>query len=198
MTGSFSSIEDINAALLSHNPFAQPPFVKASHVWGKGFSDVKSLNAHASDAVFKALDEIQAGHYSTTSILITAQDGTGKTHIISRIRHRLQDQGGALFILVNYFNDLNQIKHGFQQLVADSLSNIGSQGVKQWQEIATAMANEAFKAHKPTSQSWEPKNLVKKFEDSDEQQIITWITQLTKLFCKIKKVQDPDIVRAIF
>lgn len=199
MTNSFSScLEDINAALLSHNPFAQPPFVNANNIWGKGFPDVENLNAHASDAVFKALEDIRAGLCSTASILITAQDGTGKTHIISRIRHRLQAQGGALFILANKFDNLNHPKQGFQQLIAESLSHIGSQGVKQWQEIATAMANHVLKTSNPNAQLWEAKNLVKKIEGTDGQKLSDLITRLTKSFCKIKTVQDRDIVRAIF
>lgn len=193
-----SHVDEINAALLSHNPFSQPPTVLAQGVWGKGFPDVETLNAHASNAVFKALEEIRVGLYPTTSILITAPPGTGKTHIISRIRHRLQDQGGALFILANKFDNINQVKQGFQQIVADSLSNIGSQETKQWQELATSMANDVFKNAKLDAQIWEPKNLVKKIESSDEQQISSWVNKLTKSFCKIKTVQDHDVVRAIF
>lgn len=193
-----SPIEEVNAALLSHNPFSQPPFVNANNIWGKGFPDVESLNAHASDAVFRALEEIREGRYQTASILVTAQNGTGKTHIISRIRHRLQSQGGALFIFANKFNDINQVKQGFQQLLADSLSNIGSQGVKQWQELATSMVNDVLKASNPSFQHWEAKNLVKKLENSDGQKISAWIAKLTKSFCRIKTVQDPDIVKAVF
>lgn len=194
-----SAINEINKMLLEHNPFSQPPFVTANNVWGKGFPDVERLNSHASDAVFKALEEIQSGKLSAASILITAQDGTGKSHIISRIRHRLQDIGGTLFILANKFSDLNQVKPGFQQLLAESLSNIGSQGVKQWQELATAMANDVIKSKKPQAASIEAKNLVKRFEDFDsEGKTQNWVQELTKGFCKLKTVQDPDIIRAIF
>jgi hypothetical protein len=195
-----SPIEEVNAALLSHNPFSQPPFVNTNNIWGKGFPDVESLNTHASDAVFRALAEIREGRYQTASILITAQNGTGKTHIISRIRHRLQTQGGALFILANKFDNLNQPKQGFQKLIAESFSNIGSQGVKQWQELATAMANDilVLKAANLNAQLWEPKNLVKKIESSSEQQVTNWIGELTKSFCKNKSAQDPDVIRAIF
>lgn len=195
---SSSDISKANEALLECNPFSQPPFVNANNVWGKGFPDVEILNAHASDAVFKALNEVRSGLYPTASILITAQNGTGKTHIISRIRHRLQDQGGTLFIFANKFNDINEVKEGFQQLLADSLSNIGSQGVKQWQELATAMANQVFKAVNPNAGYWEAKNLVKKMESSDEDQIAKWVKKLTKGFRSIHSVKDPDIVHAIF
>ena len=99
---SFSSIEDLNVALLNQNPFAKPPFLNAGDVWGQEFFHVETINAHASDAVFhQALAQIRAGHYKTTSIAITAQDGTGKTHIISRIRHRLQKHGEGLFVYAN-------------------------------------------------------------------------------------------------
>jgi hypothetical protein len=196
---SASHLDEINAMLLEHNPFSQPPFVTANNVWGKGFPDVEGLNAHASDAVFKALEEIRTDKLSTASLLITAQDGTGKSHVISRIRHRLQDVGGALFILANKFSDLNQVKPGFQQLLAESLFNIGSQGVTQWQELATAMANDVLKASKAQITQIEAKNLVKRFEDTnDEAKIQKLIQGLTKGFCKLKNVQDPDIVRAIF
>jgi hypothetical protein len=194
-----SSLAEVNAILQEHNPFAQPPFVNANNVWGKGFPDVEFLNAHASNAVFAALEDIRAGKYLATSLLITAQDGTGKTHIISRIRHRLQAQGGALFVFANKFNDLNQVKAGFQQILADSLSNIGSQGVKQWQELAAAMANDALQVVNASVQPLAAKDLVKKLENADdEEQVKKWINQLTKAFCRVKPVKDPDIVRAIF
>jgi AAA ATPase domain len=193
-----SPLDTINSVLQEHNPFSQPPYVNANNVWNKGFPDVEFLNAHASDAVFRALEEIRTGKYSTTSLLITAQDGTGKTHIISRIRHRLQIQGGALFIFANKFNDLNQIKSGFQQILADSLSNIGSQGVTQWQELAAAMANDALQFANTKAQPIAAKDLVKKIESTeDEEQVKKWIGQLTKAFCKAKSAKHPDIVQAI-
>ncbi|NJL39683.1 MAG: ATP-binding protein [Leptolyngbyaceae cyanobacterium RM2_2_4] len=195
---SFSPIDQINAVLRNQNPFAQAPILRANHVWGKGFPDVESLNAHASDAVFRALDEIRAGLYPATSILITAQDGTGKTHIISRIRRYLQKQGGALFVYANKFDDLNRVKQGFQQILADSLSNIGRQEITQWQELATEMANDAIKTANLQAQFLPVEHLVKKFEDADEEQARKWIGQLTKAFRKAKDVKDPDIVRAIF
>ncbi|MDX2244984.1 MAG: hypothetical protein NW224_30275 [Leptolyngbyaceae cyanobacterium bins.302] len=192
-----SPLEEIHVALKEHNPFAQAPILKASHVWGKSFPDVESLNAHASDVVFRALGEIRAGHYSTTSILITAQDGTGKTHIISRIRHRLQAQGGALFVYATQIDDLNRAKQSFQALLADSLSHTGSQGMTQWQELATMMANDAIKASNLQAQLLPAEKLIKKFEDAEEEQVKKWVNQLTKAFRKAKSVKNPDVVRAI-
>jgi AAA ATPase domain len=203
MTNSVTdSLQSINDALLSHNPFAEPPFLKAQHVWGAGFPDVKALNAHASDAVFQALTQIRQEQYSATSILITAQNGTGKTHIISRIRHQLQSQGGALFVYAASFHNLNKVKQSFQQLLADSLNNVGACGVTQWQELATAMANQAFKKSKPNAKDIDPQELISKFKKiankEGEGKVSQLVDQLAKAFCKSRSVKDPDIVRAVF
>lgn len=191
-----SSIEDLNAAIESQNPFAKPPFLNAKDIWGREFLDVETINAHASDAVFKALQQIRAGLYSTTSIAIMAQDGTGKTHIISRIRHRLQSHGGALFIYANQYGNLQQIKPGFQASLADSLRNSGSQEVPQWQELATAMANDALKS--ANKNTFSPRGIVEKFKKGKAGQVKKIVDDFTKVFCKIKAVNNPDVVRAIF
>ena len=192
-----SSLEEIHAALLDLNPFAKHPYLNAGDVWGKEFFDIESINAHASDAVFQALERIYKGQYSTTSIAITAQDGTGKTHIISRIRHRLQSQGGGLFVYANKYGDLRLIKQGFQRILAESLGKIGWQGVTQWQELATAMVNHALKAAKAEAKVFSSQELVKKFENGSSKQVNKWVKDLTKAFIKAKKVSDPDIVKAI-
>ncbi len=195
---SFSSIEDLNAALLNQNPFAAPPHLNARDVWGKEFFDVETINAHASDAVFQALAQIRAGQYSTTSIAITAQNGTGKTHVISRIRHRLQEHGGGLFVYANEYGNISQIKQGFQRILAESLGNIGREGVKQWQELATAMANNALKVSKPNAKVFSPQELLEKFKAGTPKQVKKWVNDLTRVFPQAKSVNDPDIVKAIF
>ncbi len=52
------------AALQANNPFEKPPVVKEQNIWGESFPDVASLNAHASDAVFKALDKVRSSDSS--------------------------------------------------------------------------------------------------------------------------------------
>jgi hypothetical protein len=193
-----SSLEDIHAALLNQNPFAKPPYLNAIDVWGKDFFDVETINAHASDPIFQALQQIHSRQYSTTSIAITAQDGTGKTHIISRIRHRLQAKGGGLFVYANKYGDLRQIKQGFQRILAESLGKIGWEGVKQWQELATAMSNDALKAGTSNPKVYAPPDLVEKFKKGKPSQVKKWVKDLTKAFLQVKDVSDPDIVKAIF
>ena len=133
-SSSVSPIEAVNAAIQSYNPFINAGIVKEQDVWGKGFPDVPTLNAHASDAVFQAIDLVhtsQSSQEKVTSIAITAAQGVGKTHILGRIRHRLKVDGSALFVYagVNNYTDLNLVKYQFQQTLTDSLSNTGSQGV---------------------------------------------------------------------
>jgi hypothetical protein len=193
-----SSIEDINAALQNHNPFVQLPIVCREEVWGKQFPDVITLNAHASDAVFQAIEQIRTGQYQKTSIVITAEQGTGKTHLISRIRHRLQAEGGALFIYATEFSVLNNIKHGFQNTLGDSLGKIGSQGVTQWQELASAIANQAVKSIHPQAQTLLSKALVQKLSRNELNKNRTLVNQLTEAFRKTKpNLKNPDIIRAI-
>jgi hypothetical protein len=200
-----SSIEAINAAIQSHNPFTNAGIVQEQHVWGKIFPDVPTLNAHASNAVFQAIELVRTSQSSqdkVTSIAITAQQGVGKTHLLSRIRHQLEREGGALFVYagVNNYTDLNLVKYQFQQTLADSLSKTGSQGVMQWQEVAAGMANEGFKAINANAPSLSPQELLERFD----RVYASWsgrnrnlMDRLAKEVLKAKPNADPYIVRAI-
>jgi hypothetical protein len=200
-----SPIEALNAAIQSHNPFSNAGIVKEQDVWGKGFPDVPTLNAHASDTVFQAIEQVRTSQSSqdkVTSIAITADPGVGKSHIISRIRHRLEHEGGALFVYASLDNykDLNLINYKLQQTLSESLAHTGSQRVMQWQEVATAMANEGFKAINPNAQSLSPEQLVSRFDKVYS----SWLDQnrnlmntLTKHVLRTKPNADPYIVRAI-
>jgi len=200
-----SPIEALNAAIQNHNPFSKAGIVKEQDIWGKGFPDIPTLNAHASDAIFQAVEKVQTSQSSqekVTSLVLTAQQGVGKSHILSRIRRRLESNGGALFVYasVNNYTDLNLIKYQFQQTLANSLSHTGSQSVMQWQEIAAAMANEGFKAINSASQNLSPQELIDRFD----RVCASWATKnrnfmntLTKQVLKTKSKADPYIVRAV-
>jgi hypothetical protein len=199
-SSAISPIEDLNAAIQSYNPFSNAGIVKEQDVWGKGFPDVPTINAHASDAVFQAIEQVrtsQSSQEKVTSIAITAQQGVGKSHIISRIRHRLVGEGGALFVYASLDNyaELDLIKYQFQQTLAESLKYAGSQGVMQWQEVATAMVNEAGSGNTQA-----PADLVKKFDKAYANSLAqnkNLMNALQKQVLKAKPNADPDIVRAI-
>ena len=200
-----SPIEALNAAIQNHNPFSKAGIVKEQDIWGKGFPDIPTLNAHASDAIFQAVEKVQTSQSSqekVTSLVLTAAQGVGKSHILSRTRHRLESNGGALFVYasVNNYTDLNLIKYQFQQTLANSLSHTGSQSVMQWQEIAAAMANEGFKAINSAAPNLSPQELLDRFD----RVCASWATKnrnfmntLTKQVLKTKLKADPYIVRAV-
>jgi len=202
----FSPIADLNAAIGSHNPFKKDAIVKAQDVWGKGFPDVETLNAHASDAVFQAMERVKTStstQEKVISVVFTAEKGVGKSHVISRIRHRLEREGGALFVYASAdeYVELNLIKYQFQQSLVDSLRHNGRQGVMQWQEVATAMANEASKASNP----FLPKQLIEKFDkvyanrESEKKPNLMdrLVDQVLMIKHDVLLHVDPDIVRAI-
>ena len=192
---SLSPIEAVNAAINSHNPFTNAGIVKEQDVWGKGVPDVPTLNAHASNKVFQAIEFVrksQSSQDKVTSIAITAQQGVGKTHLLSRIRHELEKVGCALFVYAggNNYTDLNFVKYQFQQTLADSLSKTGSQQVMQWQEIAAAMANEG-RENPPT-----PAELVKRFDQAYKKNQ-NLMNTLQKQVIKNKSDADPYVLRAM-
>lgn len=127
----------------NHNPFAGHTVVRPPQIWTKSFPDVPSINAQASDAVFNAVAQIRQGQRQVVGITITAEKGLGKSQTISRIRHRLQAENGALFVYMSKYDNLNQIKYQFLQTIVSSLRASGNtQGIMQWQEIAAALINE--------------------------------------------------------
>lgn len=191
-----SQINQIDQILKEYNPFAKPPFMKTDHVWGEDFVDFPAINAHASDLIFKALQNIHGGLYTSTSILITAQDGTGKTHVIGRVRHQLQKDGKGLFVYVSGHNVHHPIKEQFQQKLSISLGKIGSFGVMQWQEIAALMAKHCHPRLKNLKNPQQLLNLLAK--DSDQDKVNRVLKDLVKRYCHSHEVEDPDIVQAIF
>ena len=200
-----SPIEALNAAIQNHNPFSKAGIVKEQDIWGKGFPNLPTLNAHASDAIFQAVEKVktsQSSQEKVTSLVLTASMGVGKSHILNRTRHRLESNGNALFVYasVNNYTDLNLIKYQFQQTLVNSLSRISSQGVMQCQEIAAAMANECFKAINPATPNLSPQKLLDQFD----QVCASWATKnknymkaLTKQFLKTRSNVDPYILRAV-
>ncbi|MBD2204169.1 hypothetical protein H6G33_28820 [Calothrix sp. FACHB-1219] len=183
---------DIDELIKKHNPFAGHFIVKSQQIWGKSFPDVPSINAHASNAVFDAVEKIRQGQRTTVGITITAEKGLGKSHIISRVRHRLQTEGDSLFIYMNKYDNLNQIKYEFLQNVASSLRAFGNQDVMQWQEIAAALINEVKQwDYTPQKYITQYPTWLRKFSHK-------FVEQLAKLVHSlIPELTNPYIIQAI-
>ena len=189
MTVTTYTIDDL---IRNENPFAGHIVVRPQQIWGKSFPDVSSINAHASNAVFDAVDKVRKGKRETVGITITAEKGLGKSHIISRIRHRLQTEDSSLFIYMSKYDNLNQIKTLFLQSVASSLRAFGSQKVMQWQEIAAALINEA--------KQWEytPQQYISMYPGWLSKHSTKAIVHLTENVLKVKpEITNPYIVKAI-
>ncbi|UKO96952.1 hypothetical protein [Nostoc sp. UHCC 0870] len=175
----------------NYNPFDRPLVVRSQDIWVTGFPDVPSLNAHASDAIFDAIERVRTKQQPVIGITIKAERGLGKSHLISRIRHQLQVDGSALFVYTSEINDLNRIKGEFLRNLANSLKQIGSQGVSQWRELATAIFNETY------NKTYTPEELVRHFSEVlkvNPKVVEHWTDRILGIKYDI---ENPDIIAAI-
>ncbi|MEG5066553.1 hypothetical protein QUB33_23340 [Microcoleus sp. B3-A4] len=188
-----SSIPDLNKAIVSQNPFDRSLIVRSNDIWNPSFPDVPSINAHASDAIFQAIEQIRAGYRTVSGITIKAEKGLGKSHLISRIRSRLLDEGGSFFVYMSDvdYGNLNRVHANFLNSLSLSLKQIGNEGVMQWQELATALINEALgKTHIP-------QNLVKQFSGALAKNP-KLVDRLTEKVLQLKSnIENPYLIQAI-
>jgi hypothetical protein len=176
--------------LHNHNPFSEYT-VRTQDIWEKNFLDEPSLNSHASDAVFECIEKLQNRQLNVMGITLRAEKGVGKSHVISRIRHRLQESGNALFVYMGNYGNLNDIRSEFLKNLALSLKQIGSNDVTQWQELAAALLNDVFQ------KSYHPRDFVHGLPNkikTDPQ----YVTDLTEKICAVKgDISNPSIIQAI-
>jgi hypothetical protein len=184
-----SQEQKIIHALQEFNPFEGHNIVKSHHIWSDEFIDLPSINSHASDQIF---DAIERAHKNNVSIGITllAPKGTGKSHLLSRIRHQVKADGKACFIYLCEYGNLSSIKNQFLQGIAVSLRKPGSSGVMQWQELAAALLSKAF------NKTYDPKTIIAQFPKilSQNSQAVDYFT--TKIL-ESSEIDDPYIARAI-
>ncbi|MCJ8282109.1 MAG: AAA family ATPase [Rivularia sp. ALOHA_DT_140] len=166
--------------------------VRNNDIWEKHFPDVVSINAHASDAIFEAIEKVKNKDKSVVGITITAEKGLGKSHVISRIRNQLKADGSALFVYMGQCDNLNQIKSEFLRTLAVSLKQIGSQQVSQGRELATALFNEAC------DKNFTPQQLLNQFTKALKKKPNVVELLRDKVLAIKPDIDNPDIVTAIF
>jgi len=198
---SVSPIEELKAAIQSYNPFSSVAIDKVQSVWGKGFPDLLTLNAHASQKVLETVKQVQTSKGSNdkvATLVVTGDVGSGKTQLIGRLRRRVVGDGSALFVYANAgkYGDLNLLRYQFLQTLVEELARVGSQKVTQWQEVAVAMANASNpKVEKPLAAT-----IVNNFDKAytkalnNNHNLIKW---LSAQVLKTKPDADPFILRAI-
>jgi hypothetical protein len=183
--------QDSLAQLLeAQNPFAEF-VVRSQDIWGTGFPDEPSLNAHASDAVFRAIKQLQNGQRKVVGITLRAEMGMGKSHIISRVRNQIQEMGNALFIYMVDYGNLNDIRSEFLKTLAFSLKHTGSKNVTQWQELATDILNDVYQKQFHPNQVIG--NLPVKLAKNPD-----FVENLVDEIClKKPEISDPSLIQAI-
>jgi hypothetical protein len=145
-------------ALQELNPFEGNNIVKSHHIWDDAFIDVPSINASVSDQIFETIERSRKKN-TAIGITLIAPRGTGKTHMLSRIRHKLKAEGDACFIYLCEYGNLSSVKTQFLNGIALSLRKLGRSGTMQWQELAVALLSKA------TKKSYRPKNVVAQFPE---------------------------------
>jgi hypothetical protein len=174
----------------NNNPFSEY-IVRTEDIWKKEFLDETSLNYPASNLVFQSVEKLERGELNVIGITLRAEKGVGKSHLISRIRHRLQESGNALFVYMGNYGNLNDIKSEFLKNLAISLKEIGSQDATQWQELATAILNDVFKKNN------RPREFVNFFTNKIQENP-KFIDLLTEKICTVKtNINNPSIIQAI-
>lgn len=189
-----SSIAYLSKAIASQNPFDRSLIVRSNDIWKPSFPDVPSINAHASDGVFQAIEHIRAGSRTVSGITIRAETGLGKSHLISRIRRRLLDEGGSFFVYMSDvdYGNLNRVNANFLNTLSSSLKRIGNEGVMQWQELATALINEAL------GETYIPQQLVNQFPGILAENHKLDVDALTAKVLQIKpNIENPYLIQAI-
>ncbi|NER79926.1 MAG: hypothetical protein F6K42_10150 [Leptolyngbya sp. SIO1D8] len=181
----------INRIIRSQNPFDGYFVVKSHQVWGKELPDATSLNNHASKAILDAIKKVNDGKLETAGITLLAPKGVGKTHVLSRVRHRLQQHGGGIFIYLCEYGKLSQIKQQFLQGLISSLRKAGNQEVMQCQELITVLLNKTIK------KEFTAKKLIANFPAiiAKKPQLIDQLTH--QIYQLGVGVEDPDLVKAL-
>lgn len=188
-----SPITEINQLVEQHNPFDCSLVVKSHDVWASKFPDVPSINGNISAAIFKGIEQIRSGDRNVLGITITAEKGLGKSHLISRLRRQIKQDGSAFFVYMSEtdYGDLNRINSMFLTTLAHSLQQEGSSGARQWQELAALLLNEIFKVNYET----------KKWIDNFPRQLAAkpdLVDRLTAKICQLKPdIRNPYVVQAI-
>lgn len=189
-----SPISEIHQLVERDNPFRCSLVVRSHDVWSSKFPDVPSINGHISAAIFKGIEQVRSSDRGgVLGVTITAEKGLGKSHLISRLRRQIKQDGSAFFVYMSEtdYADLNRINSMFLTTLANSLKQEGSSGAGQWQELAALLLNEISKTN----------HEAKTWIDNFPQHLETTpdlVNKLTDKICQLKPdISNPYVIQAI-
>jgi|GEM_PF-253856 len=197
------SLHQIHEAIQAYNPFNLKPIVKHQDVWSTDFIDVEFLHSHASDAIFAKLDEIsnaQELDRKIFSMVLAAEQGIGKTHLVRRLHRKIHETESAFFLYMSFSlcSDINLIYYEFRQAITRSLNQKVKAGFSQWRFLALSLISGALGGR--LLQDFDVKAFAGNF-DGYHQSYLKKGRDLVKSLltkCQAKYPStDPDVLRAI-
>ena len=201
---SASPLHEIHQAIQEHNPFNLRSVVKHQDVWNTDFVDVEFLHASVSDLILSKLEDVQATQdreKKISSFVVTAEQGSGKSHLIRRLHRRIHEEKNAFFLYMSFSlcGDINLINYEFRQAISRSLSQAGKLGISQWQLLAASIIEQGVLDAK-SKQVFDPvvfvnrfDQLYKSYQAKGSNLITTLVGKCQSRFSEI----DPDILRGV-
>lgn len=148
----------MNQSRRPKNPFLESAIADSKDIWADDLVMFDELHNSAFHTIIDALREVKG----VFSIALTGSTGTGKTHLVARIRHHLRDQAYCIYVNADKVIHLDNFSAAFLKFVIDNLSRPSSSGVMYIQEIATALFNRALEVANKNKR-FQPQELTNEF-----------------------------------
>ncbi|MGC9502806.1 AAA family ATPase [Baaleninema sp.] len=193
------TLADLNRAIERHNPFSGLSELGELEVWSGAIPDCESVHREATQALAAALKAVERGK-RIEPLMVLGEEGTGKTHLLSRVWRQLKasERGAFVYVDAQQFQDGTAIRQGLLSAVVRGLTQRGATGFMQWQELASFLANQAFRGIDATAKTMTPEMAVKRLKMQPHDRNRVWIDRVAEAFFKVRPdIDDPDIVRAI-
>lgn len=185
------------------NPFKQKPIVSEDEVWGEVTTDLPSLNEHVDQKIQEALSDVRNKYTSKIGILIQGDRGTGKSHVIHRIRKSIENEGQAIFSYIPPYSNASRINPHVRLYLALSLNGQDSHGVTQWQKLAAF----AISTLRGTEYEEKYQSYLSKCSDPDElrkyviatqpkEELVNFFDGLTEAISSCNGRLDPSFLKA--
>jgi tRNA A37 threonylcarbamoyladenosine biosynthesis protein TsaE len=121
------------------NPFRQKPIVSKDEVWGEVMTDLANLNSHVDQNIHQAISDVRNKYTHKVGIVVKGDVGTGKSHVIHRIRKTIENEIKCIFAYIPPYSHASRINSHVRLYLALSLNERDSNGITQWQKLAAAV-----------------------------------------------------------